>query len=52
MGWPAPLPPEVTRRLRDQNCVLVTTAGDLPHEIEAKSLHPLVARLPQAIATR
>lgn len=49
---PAPVPPEVTRRLQDQNCVLVTTAGDLPYEIEAKSLRPLVARLRQAIATR
>lgn len=49
---PVPVPPEATRRLQDPNCVLVTTAGDLPYEIEARSLRALVAGLRQTIAAR
>lgn len=49
---PASLPTEAILRLQNQNCALITTAGDLPYEIEAKALRPLVANLRQAVTLR
>ncbi|MFQ5614532.1 MAG: uroporphyrinogen decarboxylase family protein [Anaerolineae bacterium] len=46
---PSSLPAETVLRLQNQNCILITTAGNIPYEIEAKELRPLVANLRQAV---
>jgi uroporphyrinogen-III decarboxylase len=44
---PTTLPPEVIVPWKNQNCALITTAGDLPYELEAKMLRSVVADVRQ-----
>lgn len=44
------LPADEIHRLQNQNCALVTTAGDLPDTLEPKDLRPLVTNMHQGIA--
>lgn len=45
----ANLSTEAILQLKNQNCALITTAGDLPYELEAKMLRSMVADLRQAV---
>ena len=45
----ADLSPEVILQLKNPNCALITTTGNLPYELEAKLLRSLVTNLRQAI---
>jgi hypothetical protein len=48
-GLALPAAPGEFRQLMNANCALVTTAGDLPHEMDPKDLRATVANLRQAI---
>ncbi len=45
----ADLSPGTILQLKNRHCALITTAGDLPYELEAKLLRSVVANLRQAV---
>jgi hypothetical protein len=44
-----PLAPGEIRRLRNANCALVTTAGDLPYDLDPKDLRAVIGNLRQTL---
>ncbi len=44
-----PLAPDEIRRLRNANCALVTTAGDLPYDLDPRDLRAVIGNLRQTL---
>jgi hypothetical protein len=49
LSAPTNLSPEAILPLKNQTCALITTAGDLPYELEANALRSTIANLRQAV---